>query len=72
MRTPPARALALIRGNESADAWGQLLGPGIQISVPAPIAQGLNHFFEHRASQFLLRAQKFVGIERYQRISAMV
>ena len=72
MRASPARALALIRGNESADARRQLLGPGIQISVPAPVTQGLNHFLENRASQLLTRAQKLVGIERDQRISALI
>ena len=72
MRASSARALALIRGDESADAGSQLLRPGIQIAIPAPVTQGVNHLFENRASQFLLRAQKFVGIEWYQRISAMV
>ena len=72
MGASPARTLALIRGNESAAARGQLLRPGIQIAVPARITQCLNHLFECRASQFLLRTKKFVGIERYQRISAVV
>ena len=72
MRASPARALALIRGNESADARGQLLGPGIQIALPAPVTQGLDHLFEYGARQFLLRAQKFVWIERYQWISALI
>ena len=72
MRASPARALALVRGDESPYAGGQLLRPGVQIAVPAPVTQGLNHLFERRPRQFLLSAKKFVRIERYQWISAMV
>ncbi len=48
VRTPPASALALIRGHELPDLRLQMIGPRIKVTIPLTLSHCLKHLLKHR------------------------
>ncbi len=70
MWAAPSRALTLIRRNQTTGTRRDHLRPGVQVTVPSPVAQRLNHFLQYRAGINLLRTEELIGVEWDEGVTA--